>query len=61
MTPMKLDVVDQRMEDDGMIITARLEIKSLIKRFAKGFNTITITDVAESARPSTTLIVDIEV
>lgn len=58
---MKLDVVDQRMEDGGMIITARLEIKSLIKRFAKGFNTITITDVAESARPSTTLIVDIEV
>ena len=61
MTPMKLDVVDQRMEDDGMIITARLEIKSLIKKFAKRFNTITITDVAESARPSTTLIVDIEV
>ena len=59
--PMKLDILAERIEDDELVINARIKIKSLVKKFAKGFNTITITNVGESDAPSTSLMVDIEI
>lgn len=59
--PMKLDIRGERIEDDELIVTARIKIKSLVKNFAKGFNTIGITNIGESDSPSTSLMVDIEI
>jgi len=59
--PMELDIRGERIEDDELIITARIKIKSLVKNFAKGFNTIGITNIGESDSPSTSLMVDIEI
>ena len=59
--PMNLDIQSERVEDDELVVNVRIKIKLLVKNFAKGFNTIGITNIGESDNPSTSLVVDIEI
>lgn len=59
--PMNLDIQSERVEDDELVVNVRIKIKELVKNFAKGFNTIGITNIGESDNPSTSLVVDIEI
>ena len=59
--PLKLKVLSETMEDDEAIISAQIKIKTLIKKFKKGINTIEITNTGSDERVSTKLTVDIEV
>ncbi len=58
---MKLEITSERTEDDETVAIAQVKIKTLVKQFAKGINTIDISNVAGGERNSTTLIVDIEI
>ena len=59
--PLKLKVMSETMEDDEAIINAQIKIKTLIKKFKKGINTIEITNTGSDERVSTKLTVDIEI
>jgi hypothetical protein len=59
--PLKLKVLSETMEDDEAIISAQIKIKTLIKKFKKGINTIEITNTGSDERVSTKLTVDIEI
>jgi len=59
--PMNLDIQSERVEDDELVVNVRIKIKLLVKNFAKGFNTIGITNIGEADNPSTSLVVDIEI
>jgi hypothetical protein len=58
--PLKLRVTAEELEDDEMVVQAQIKIKTLIKKFAKGINSIEIANVAGDERVATRLIVDIE-
>ncbi len=58
---MKLEITSERTEDDETVAIAQVKIKTLVKEFVKGINTIDISNVAGGERNSTTLIVDIEI
>jgi len=59
--PLKLKVQSEKMEDDEAIVTAQIKIKTLIKKFKKGINTIEISNTGTDERVSTKLTVDIEI
>lgn len=59
--PLKLKVVSETLEDDEAAISAQIKIKTLIKKFKKGINTIEITNTGADERISTKLTVDIEI
>ncbi len=58
--PLKLKNISVSIEDDEAIINARIKIKSLVKVFAKGINTIEIAEVGGSERVATKIIINIE-
>ena len=60
-TPLDLDITSERGEDDETVATAQIKIKTLVKEFVKGINTIEIANVAGGDRVSTSLIIDIEI
>jgi len=59
--PLKLKVVSQSIEDDEAVVNAQIKIKTLLKKFAKGINTIEITNIAGDERVSTKITIDIEI
>jgi hypothetical protein len=59
--PLKLKVLSETIDEDEAIINARIKIKTLIKKFAKGINSIEITNTGTDERVSTKLMVDIEI
>ncbi|RLA41317.1 MAG: hypothetical protein DRR42_24810 [Gammaproteobacteria bacterium] len=59
--PIKLDVISQTIEDDEVVINARVKIKTLVKKLAKGINTIEIANVAQDERVASKLTLDIEI
>jgi hypothetical protein len=59
--PLKLKVLSETLEGDEAIVNAQIKIKTLIKQFKKGINTIEITNTGSDERVSTKLTVDIEI
>jgi hypothetical protein len=59
--PLKLKNLSQSVDDDESIITAQIKIKTLVKKFAKGINSIEISSLDGDERVSTKLIIDIEI
>jgi hypothetical protein len=58
---LKLKVVSEAIEDDEAVVTAQIKIKTLLKKFAKGINTIEIANITGDERVATKLTIDIEV
>lgn len=59
--PIKLDIITESAVDDEELVNAEIKIKTLVKKFAKGINTIEIANVAGGDRVSSTLTIDIEI
>ncbi len=59
--PLKLKVVSETIEDDEAVVNAQIKIKTLLKKFAKGINTIEIANIAGDERVATKLTIDIEI
>lgn len=59
--PIKLKNISETIEDDELVVNAQVKIKTLLKRFAKGINTIEIAVIEGEERVSTKLIIDIEI
>ena len=59
--PIKLENTSEATDDDEVIVTSRVKIKTLVKQFAKGINTIEIAINEPGETASTTMIVDIEI
>lgn len=59
--PLKLKIVSTSIEDDEAVVNVQIKIKTLLKKFAKGINTIEIANIAGDERVSTKLTVDIEI
>jgi len=59
--PLKLKIVSETVEDDEAVVNAQIKIKSLLKKFAKGINTIEIANIAGDERVATKLMIDIEI
>jgi hypothetical protein len=59
--PLKLKVLSSIVEDDESVIIAQIKIKTLLKKFAKGINTIEIANIAGDERVATKLTIDIEI
>lgn len=59
--PLKLKNISESVEDDELLVNAQIKIKTLLKKFAKGINTIEIASGQGDERIATRLIVDIEI
>ena len=59
--PIKLKNISESIEDEELVVDAQVKIKTLLKKFAKGINTIEIAALDGEERISTTLIIDIEI
>ncbi|MBT8071986.1 MAG: hypothetical protein HKP21_01915 [Xanthomonadales bacterium] len=59
--PLKLKNVSEFIEDDEAVVNAQIKIKSLLKKFAKGINTIEIASVDGDERVAAKLTIDIEI
>jgi hypothetical protein len=59
--PIKLKSISEIVEDDELVVNAQVKIKTLLKKFAKGINTIEIANSDGDERISTKLIIDIEI
>lgn len=59
--PIKLKNISEVIEDDELIVNAQIKIKTLLKKFAKGINTIEIANIEGDERISTKLTIDIEI
>lgn len=59
--PLKLKIVSGSVEDGEAVFIAQIKIKTLLKKFAKGINTIEISNLAGGERVSTKLTIDIEI
>lgn len=60
-TPLKLKNISENIEDDEVEVNAQIKIKTLLKRFAKGINTIEIAYIDGDERVATKLTIDIEI
>ena len=60
-SPVKLKNISERSEDDELVVNAQVKIKTLLKEFAKGINTIEISSQKDGKRSSARLIVDIQI
>ncbi len=60
-TPLKLKNISETVEDDEVIINAQIKIKTLVKKFEKGINSIEIAGSTGDERVSTKLIINIEI
>ena len=59
--PLKLKPVSEVIEDDEAIINATVKIKTLIKKFRKGINTIEIAYGEGDDRVSTEVVINIQI
>jgi len=59
--PLKLKNTSETIEDDELVVNAQIKIKTLLKKFAKGINTIEIATFQGEERAATKLIIDIEI
>jgi hypothetical protein len=59
--PITLKNISENIEDDELVVNAQVKIKTLIKKFAKGINTIEISSVDSAERVAAKLIINIEI
>ena len=59
--PLKLSNVSENFEGVELVINAQIKIKTLLKKFAKGINTIEIANIEGDKRVATQLTIDIEI
>jgi hypothetical protein len=59
--PLKLKNVAEYIEDDEAVVNAQIKIKTLLKKFAKGINTIEIASIDGDERVAILLTIDIEI
>lgn len=59
--PLKLKNISENIEDDESVVNAQIKIKTLLKEFAKGINTIEIAYIKGDERVATMLTIDIEI
>ena len=59
--PLKLKNISENIEDDESVVNAQIKIKTLLKKFAKGINTIEIATIEGDERVATKLTIDIEI
>jgi len=59
--PLRLKTISENIEDDELVVNAQIKIKKLLKKFAKGINTIEIANIDSEERIATKLIIDIEI
>ena len=59
--PVKLKQVSEVIEDDEAIINATVKIKTLVKKFQKGINTIEIAYGEGEDRVATEVVVNIQI
>jgi hypothetical protein len=59
--PLKLKNISETVEDDEAVVNAQIKIKTLVKKFAKGINSIEISSLGGDERVSTKLIINIEI
>ena len=59
--PLKLSNVGENFEGVELVINAQIKIKTLLKKFAKGINTIEIANIEGDERVATKLTIDIEI
>lgn len=59
--PLKLKNISETIEDDELVVNAQIKIKTLLKKFSKGINTIEIATFQGDERVATRLIIDIEI
>ena len=59
--PLKLKNISENIEDDEAVVNAQIKIKTLLKKFAKGINTIEIANIEGDERVATKLTIDIEI
>ena len=59
--PIKLKNISEVVENDEAIVNAQLKIKTLVKKFAKGINSIEIADVGGDERVAAKIIINIEI
>ena len=60
-SPVKLKNISERNEDDELVVNAQVKIKTLLKEFAKGINTIEISSQKDGKRSAARMIVDIQI
>ena len=59
--PLALKNISKNIEDDETVVNAQIKIKTLLKKFAKGINTIEIANIEGDERVATKLTIDIEI
>ena len=59
--PIKLNNISETNVDEELIINSQVKIKTLLKQFAKGINTIEISIMDSDERVATKMVVDIEI
>jgi hypothetical protein len=59
--PIKLKTISENVEDDELVVNAQVKIKTLLKKFSKGINTIEIASLEGDQRVAVKLIIDIEI
>ena len=60
-SPLKLKNIAETTEDDELVVNAQIKIKTLLKKFAKGINTVEISHIVDGERVAAKLIIDIEI
>lgn len=60
-SPVKLKNISERTEDGERVVNAQVKIKTLLKQFAKGINTIEIACDEGGERTAARLIIDIQI
>ncbi len=60
-SPVKLKNISERNEDGELVVNAQVKIKTLLKQFAKGINTIEIASKEGGERSAAKLIIDIQI
>jgi len=59
--PLKLKNISEVVEDDELIVNTQIKIKKLVKKLAKGINTIEIASIQGEERTGVSLMIDIEI
>ena len=59
--PLKLKNISEVVEDDELIVRTQIKIKKLVKKLAKGINTIEIASIQGEERTAVSLMIDIEI
>jgi len=59
--PLKLKNISETVEGNTAVVNAQIKIKTLVKKFAKGINSIEISSLGNGDRVSAKLIINIEI